>query len=199
MNLNTLYPVHDYGPYKARAVIYFNLTDKYFESQPANFEISEGKTMWQQILGVPDGQADAGAMRKISLLKFREFDSNVLYVRVEDPDKGMVFCTSALGRLLDNMEPDVMVDVFNRLHVLQIVGSKTYLHSEISPNGMIGGRCKYLYDKTRPFLFKDAIGEVIVKNGVLQDPNAPAVPGAVPADGKDVPKLSDRPVMLPED
>jgi len=199
VNLNTLYPVHDYGPYKIRAVIYFGLMDKFFQSNPVNIEISEGKTVWQQIVGVPEGQPEAGSNRKISLLKFRRYDNNELYARVQDADTGTVYCTAALGRLLDKNEPEVVVDSSNRVHVLQIVDAKTYLHSVIGPDGAVSESQPYLCESARPFLGRDASGVVAVKNGKLFDPSAPAGLGTSSANGKSVPKISDRPVELPTD
>ena len=197
VNLNTLYPVHDYGPYKVQAVIYFALADKYFESRTANIEISEGKTVWQQVVGVPSGQPDAGSSRKISLLTFRQPTTSMLYARVADLDTGTVYCTTQLGRVLDNMEPEIRMDSFNRLHVLQSIAAKTYLHSEVGPNGVLLALQTYISESKRPALVKDSSGEVVVKGGVLQVPNRK--PGAITAFGKEVPKLSDHPVELPKD
>ena len=199
VNLNELYPVHEFGTYKVRAVIYFSLIQKFFESAPVTVEISEGKTLWRQEMGVPDGEPNAGAMRRVSLLKFRQIDRNILYARVEDPDKGKVYCTVELGRLLDNMEPQVLVDSFNRLHVLQAIASKTYLYSEISTSGGVSFRKTYLSERTRPEMHRDAAGEVTIVGGVVQEPVA-LKPGAGTgtASGDGVPKLSDRPVALPK-
>lgn len=198
INLNTLYPVHDYGPYKVRAVIYFGAVDKFYQSNALNFEISEGKTVWQQIVCVPEGQPDAGANRRITLMKFRQTENNELYVRVQDTDTALVYCTTALGRLLDNNEPEIQLDALNRVHVLQIVAAKTYRQSVISPTGEISDRQTYLSTTTPPFLSRDSTGMVLVKNGSVYDPNSP-LGGMGSANQKGPPKISDHPVELPSD
>ena len=200
VNLNELYPIHEYGGYKVRAVVYFSPVQKFFESRPTLIEISEGKTLWQQTVGVPEGEPTAGATRKISLLKFRSVDHNELYVKIQDVNTDVVYCAAALGRLLDNTEPQILIDSRNRLHILQGIAAKTYVYSAIDPNGGIAARRMYLSDRSRPAMQRDTVGEVTVVGGILQDPTkAGGLDGTMSAPGNGVPKLSDRPVALPQE
>ena len=109
-------------------------------------------------------------------------------------------CAAALGRLLDNTEPQILIDSRNRLHILQGIAAKTYVYSAIDPNGGIAARRMYLSDRSRPAMQRDTVGEVTVVGGILQDPTkAGGLDGTMSAPGNGVPKLSDRPVALPQE
>lgn len=195
--LNTLFPVRELGMYRIRAHIYFSPADKYYQSQLVNIEISEGKTIWQQTVGVPDGMEGAGGQRKVSILSFRQTDYTYLYTRIEDAETLMIYATMPLGRVIAGVEPDIQMDLQNRLHVLQVAGPKTYLYSQVGLNGDLLSQDQYgSTSKTRPYLRRDPTGLVRVAGGELQAP--PAAPGAAAAPGAPVPaKLSDRPVAIP--
>jgi hypothetical protein len=202
ITLNTLYPVHDYGTYRIRAAIYFAPLQKFFESKLSSFEISEGRALWQQVVGIPDGEPNAGALRRVSLLSFRHPEANYVYVRIEDNDTGTVFCASPLGRLLDNMQPQVELDALNRLHILQPYAAKSYLYTQVNLDGSIGSRRNYLSgERTRPVLKRDASGDVAVLGGTEQttpdNTGGSGDSGTAPASQSEAPKLSDRPVALP--
>lgn len=196
--LNTLFPVRELGMYRIRAQIYFSPTEKYYPSQLVGIELSEGKTIWQQTVGVPDGVEGAGGQRKISLLSFRQTEYTYLYARVEDAENGMIYATMPLGRVIAGVEPDIQMDMQNRLHILQVAGPKVYLYSQVGINGELLSQDQYGSTKVRPSLRRDPAGLVKVAGGELQAPPAPA--GTAPAKGVNAPaKLSDRPVLLPED
>jgi hypothetical protein len=163
----------------------------------SSVEISEGKTIWQQTVGVPDGEKNAGSMRKLSLLTFRHSDNESLYVRVEDNDTRAIFCTVPLGRLV-GIQPEMQLDIFNHLHVLQVTGAKTYVYSRIGLNGEPIQQRTYTELAKRPTLRRDKVGEVDVLGGQMADPSAPKeATGTAAASGVGVPKLSDRPAGIP--
>jgi len=187
--LNTLFPVHELGLYRVRAIIYFSAMEKYFQSQMINLEISEGRTIWQQTVGVPEGEEGAGGMRRHTLLLFRQFERTYLYARVEDVDGDVVYACSALGRILSGVDPDVQLDAKNNLHVLQLIAPKSHLYSCISVNGEVFNRANYTAPKERPVLRRTADGTVSVAGGYKQDPDK--------TKGPEANKLSDRPVKMP--
>lgn len=200
VNLNTLYPINDYGLYRVRAAIYFSPHQKYFESAPRNIEISEGKVFWQQTVGVPDGLPGGGETRVISALKFRKLDANYLYIRVQDPESGTVYCTFATDRLISGMEPQLLLDLSNQLHVLQVTGPKTYLHTQIDLNGKMLSRDTYLAVSSRPTLKRDIAGNITIRGGRRDsDQMAQNEIGSTSAERRGVPKLSDRPANLPKE
>lgn len=189
--LNTLFPVNELGRYRIRATIYFAAMDKYFQSGAATVELSEGRTVWQATVGVPDGHEGAGGTRRYSLLSFRQADYTYLYVRVEDVDSGVIYATNPLGRVIAAIEPEAQTDQQNNLHVLQVSAAKTYLYSCISVNGQVLSNETFVSIKERPSLRAGPGGTVVVRGGQLQSSD--------PAAGKTANKLSDRPVAIPKE
>jgi len=191
VNLNELYPVNDFGLYRVKASVYFAEMHKYFSSESVGIEISEGKLVWQQTVGVPEGQEGAGSNRIISLLTFRQPKDNVLYVRVEDHDAGIMFCTHQIGRVLVAEAPQALLDSQNQLHVLQLVGPKTYTYTRVGLNGELVEQTTYNQLQSKPQLKKIANGNVAVAGGQLEQTPPPT------ANAAKAPKLSDRPAGLP--
>jgi hypothetical protein len=190
VNLVNLYPVTDYGVYHVRALIYSADLDKYFSSGVSGIEVSEGTSIWQQTVGIPDGQKNAGQYRTYSLLSFRQPRDNMLYVRIEDENAGLVYGTFPLGRLINGYEPEEQVDSLSELHILQMIAPKEYLYTRLGPNAEMLGQEDYTDLKTRPHLKRTADGDVAISGGVEVLPATAQVmaPG---------PKLSDRPAGMP--
>ena len=192
VNLNELYPVNDFGLYRIRASVYFADMHKYFSSSLVGIEISEGKLAWQQVVGVPEGQEGAGSFRVISLLTFRLPKENQLYVRIEDRDAGIIYCTHAVGRILIAEEPQVVLDRQNQVHILQLVGQRVWAYTRIGLNGEILEQTSYNQLKASPHLKKLENGNVMVAGGQVEAPKpATGLPAAVQ-------KLSDRPPGFPK-
>ncbi|XHR27807.1 MAG: hypothetical protein ACFUZC_17975 [Chthoniobacteraceae bacterium] len=190
--LNNLFPMGELGLYRVRATIFDSAREKYYQSPVIGLELSEGKVVWQQNAGVPSGYNGAGGTRKVSLLTFRKSESTYLYVRVEDPDNAVVFCTLALGRIISGIDPEMQFDGQNVLNVLQLIGQKTYLFTRISLDGEVISQETYTTAKYRPTLRRDASGSISVYGGTATRTGAPGDPG------EKVPnKLSDRPVPVP--
>ena len=191
--LNSIYPVHELGLYRVRATIYYSAMEKYYQSQLVNLEISEGRTVWQQVVGVPDGAEGAGSTRKLSLLCFRQSESTMIYARIEDVDNGTIFATMPLGRVIAGLDPEAQVDLQNNLHVLQVSKAKALLYSCIGLNGELLAQNTYYAVKNRPTLRRNAAGTVTVVGGELQS-------DTLDADKlKKANKLSDRPVQIPKE
>ena len=190
VNINELYPVNDFGLYRIRASVYFADMHKYFSSAPTAIEISEGKVVWQQTVGVPEGDEGAGSNRAVTLLTFRQPKDNMLYVRVEDRDAGIIYCTHPIGRVLVAEAPQVLLDDRNQLHVLQLVGPKSYTYTCVGLNGEVIDQKAYNELKTKPHLKKSANGNIAVAGGQIEDANAAQAAAHAP-------KLSDRPPGMP--
>jgi len=192
VNLVTLYPITDYGVYHIRAVIFMAGLEKLFPSLPKVIDISEGTTLWQQVVGVPEGQKGAGQYRNYELLSFHQPRDNMLYVRIEDQDAGVVYATWPLGRLVDGYDPEVQVDAESQLHILQMVAPKEYLYTRMGPNAEMLGQDDYTDLRTRPHLKRMPDGDITVTGGIQVLPETAAQAAAVTG-----PKLSDRPPGMP--
>ncbi|MEI6034282.1 MAG: hypothetical protein WCS65_08410 [Verrucomicrobiae bacterium] len=191
VNIAPIFPISEFGGYRVKATVFSQQTNRFFTSPALNFDVTEGRVMWQKTVGVPDGSPGAGTTRTITLLAHRLTQSSYLYIRIEDGRAGTVFCTHQLGRFLVFANPNVMLDRQNKVHVLQTVAPKSYVYSLIGLNGEILDRKSYNELSTRPALRRGSDGGVVVIGGQAYDP-------AAPPPEKVLPSLSDRPVALPE-
>ncbi|MFZ4774732.1 MAG: hypothetical protein ACOYM3_05175 [Terrimicrobiaceae bacterium] len=190
VNLTPLFPISEFGGYRVKANVFSEQTNRFFNSPALSFEVTEGRVMWEKTVGVPDGAPGAGTTRSISLLSHRLPQSTQLYVRIEDKQAGIVYCTHQLGRFLSFGKPDVLLDSQNKVHILQNVAPKAFVYSKIGLNGEVLERKSYNEFSTRPALRRGSDGSVLIVGGQAFDPNAPVPEQALPA-------MHDRPVDLP--
>lgn len=188
VDLTTLYPLTEYGPYKIKATIFAKELKKFFGSPGTNIDITEGHVVWQQSVGVPDTMKNAGATHRVTLLTAPGIDHQFLYCRIEDPETGQVYVTHRIGHLIDGTQPQMQFDTTNTLHILQLVGPKSYLLTQIGVNGECQGQFGYTAPRYKPSLRRDAAGGV----SVLGATRIAAAETAAAA----APKLSDRPPGL---
>lgn len=194
INLTPLYPMGEFGSYRVRASIFVRENNRYYSSPLRTIDITEGRLMWQQVVGVPDNEPGAGGTRRVSVLAHRLPKSTQLYLRIEDPDRGLIFCTHQLGKYITFGKPQVELDVNNQIHVLQNAAPKTFIYSHISLRGEILDRQVFTETATRPLLARQTDGSVKVIGGDVQMPGDPTQTGS----GFSIPKAGDRPVPLPK-
>jgi hypothetical protein len=192
VNLNTLFPLGEEGRYRVKALIYSNQLDKFFASKSDVFDIAEGKLVWRQKVGVPEGLPNAGATHAMSVLNGQVGPHQHAYARVEDTDSGTVYCTLQLGEIIENTLPDVQLDSSNNLFVLQLTAPKSYILSKIGVNGEFLGQTRYTSRKSRPYLRRLTSGELQIVGAYRETPQPAA--GEAPASSK----LSERPPGLPQ-
>jgi hypothetical protein len=195
IDLAPLFPIREIGPHRVRANVYLPEFDKYFSSNMTGFDLTDGKTIWRQDVGVPGN----GGMRQLSLLTHRMPTKTMMYVRVRDEDNNIVYGTQPIGRLLTSgREPEAMLDRANQMHVLHLAAPKTFLYTVIGLEGERLDQKVFLeVANSRPILAKTADGGVEVRGGQIQTKAALAMDGS-PATAAPVgPKLSDRPRGLP--
>lgn len=190
VNLAPLFPINEFGGYRVKANVYSQQSNRFFNSPSLNFDVTDGRVLWQKTVGVPDGSPGGGSTRTITLLSHRLPQSTQLYLRIEDKTAGIVYCTHQLGRFLTFGNPNILLDTQNRVHVLQNVAPKTFVYSKIGLNGEVLDRKSYNEFSTRPALRRGSDGSVLVVGGQAYDPNAPPPEQALPT-------MQDRPVPLP--
>jgi hypothetical protein len=190
INLVQLYPITDFGSYKIRASVYSAELSNYFSSPPLTVEITEGRLLWQQTVGVPAIAGLKGGDRTISLLTHRLSERTDLYLRIEDKQAGIVYCTHRLGDFISYSKPDIKLDTSNIIHVIQNNVPHEFIYTKVGLDGKILDQLSYSAPKTRPELKRLDDGTIAVAGGTLFDPKATPTPGVTT-------KLSDRPVPLP--
>ena len=191
VNLTPLYPISEYGGYRVRASIHAQALGRTFASDPLNVEITEGRPIFEKTVGVPSDQPGGGGIRKITLLTHRLPNSTQLYLRILDPNRGVVHCTHRLGRIVSYGTPEILLDKANQIHVLQNVAPKSFLYSHIGLNGEVLERKTYQQNLKRPSLKQGSDGGIAVIGAQEFDPAAAA------EKEKTIPSISDRPVPLP--
>lgn len=190
VNLTPLFPVDEFGGYRVRASIFLSQGNRFSKSPPLNFDVTDGRQIWQKTVGVPEGFSGAGGTRTVTLLIHRLPQSSQLYLRIEDAHAGVRKCVHKLGRLLSFTTPDVQLDEKNRIHVLQNVAPKVFLYSQIGLEGEVLERKSFNELTTRPILQRTGEGGIRVAGGQEYDPKARPQEESMPS-------LSDRPVALP--
>jgi hypothetical protein len=191
VNLTPLYPISEYGGYRIRAAIHVPSLGRSFTSNPLNVEITEGRSIQKKTVGVPANQPGGGGLREINLLTHRLPSSTQLYLRIVDPDRGVVHCTHRLGRLVSYGTPDFLLDRDNQIHVLQNVAPKSFLYSHIGLDGEVLARKTYQQNLKRPSLVKTPDSRVVVVGATEFDAKA------AEEQKQTTPSISDRPHPVP--
>jgi hypothetical protein len=193
VNITPLYPITEFGIYRIRATVYSSQIGRYFSSAPLlNIEVTEGRLLWQQTVGVPGADGDD---RTLTVLSHRLPEDTQLYLRIEDKDRGLVFCTMQLGRTLSFSKPQIETDAENQVHILQNTSPRTYIYTHVDLNGHVVERKEYLGSATaRPVLRRTQTGGFEVVGGTYLDPEAAKrqEQAAPPT------SINDRPVPLPK-
>jgi hypothetical protein len=193
VDLTQLYALSEYGLHRIKATVFVKELNKLFASKAVLVDITEGRTIWQTSVGVPETLPNAGATHRFRLLEYQD-DKRQLYVRVEDENDGSVFCTYKVGHIIDGTQPQMQFDTTNNLYVLQLVAPKTYMLTNIGVNGEFYGQHLYDAPKYKPYFRKLADGSVQIVGARRQQTAANSkVAGAPPP-----PKLSERPPNLPQ-
>jgi hypothetical protein len=188
VDLNRLYPVSEYGIHRIRATIYIKGLDKYFTSKTANVDITEGERCGSKLwVSLRRCRMPAACTRSHCFL-LRAPAINISTVRITDPSTGNVLCMYKLGHIIDNTQFQAQFDSTNTLHVLQLIGPKTYNLSQVGVNGEMYGQSIYDAPKFKPMLRRDSTGNLDIVGATKR---------VEAAKGGPTPKLSDRPPGLP--
>jgi hypothetical protein len=185
IDLTPLYPVHEFGAYHVRTNVYFADLAKFFYSGTRVFEVTDARPIWQQTVGIPDGNAASGDVRTYSLMTNRFPDHTSLYVRVQDKDSGVVYATYSLGRTIALEQPQAEIDRANQLHVLHCAAPRAWSYARIGLNGQLLAHSSFMETKSRPRLVHSGNGEIAVRGGMVEAP--------AQTSGSKAPKLSARP------
>ncbi len=191
VDLLKLFPINELGAYSVRATIFFPEMKKYIVSPQAKIDISDGKILFSKTVGVPNGREGAGEMRDISLIQFQTPKFMGLYGRVEDHASDSVLATFPLGRIVGGAHPICEFSEDNTLYALHMNGPSQYALSKIGVNGEWLGQSVWISPTGRAAVRKKPDGTMVVVGASRnREPEAGAPP---------VPKLSDRPVVLPSE
>ena len=191
VNITPLFPLQEFGLYRVKASVYVGAFERYFSSPPLAIEITDGRPIWQEVVGVPSAGGKP-ELRTVTLLSHKLSRSTRLYVRIEDRERGRVYATHQLGQFLTFGRPEVMLDVDNRIHILQNTLPKQFLYTHLGLDGEVLGQQAYREAGSRPRLVKKDGGAIGVSGG------RPFTPGEEEQEQEGATdKIGDRPVPLP--
>jgi hypothetical protein len=162
VDLLSLFPVNEFGSYRVTAAVYFHETGKYHVSEPISIEISDGRKMWGQTVGVPAGQVGSGDLRHFALLTFQTPKELMLYCRVTDETTGNILATYPLGRILQGAKPMVEFNNDNTLHAFHMTNPNVYALSKIGVDGEWMGQALYNAPRGRATVRKKPDGTMVV-------------------------------------
>lgn len=186
VNLLRLYPVNELSSYKLRATVHFHETGKDYSSNQKGLDISEGRKVFKQTVGVPNPAGGGGGeLRSMQLLIFQQPKELALYARVEDEATGTILGTFPLGRIISGAEPAVEFSNDNTMYAFHMTGPSVYALSKIGVNGEWLGQTLWHSPRGRAAVRRKPDGTMVVV-GATREKSRDA--GAPP-----VPKLSDAP------
>lgn len=200
INITPIFPISEFGSYKVRAAVYVEALGRYFSSQSVNIEITEGRLLWEETVGVPPNSGSRGKTRTYSLLSHRLPSSTMLYLRVSDEEGGVIYCTTQLGRFLAYGDPAVLLDQKNEIHILHNMAPKEYLYSHFSIDGKVQKQQALQDWGSKPALARTTQGGVAVVGGTPFDPKATPPEMKLPGLGEHPPDLpSGKPTPTKEE
>lgn len=193
VTINRYYPMSATGTYRVKASVSFPQINRVFNSKNLTIQVTDGQPMWSQIVGVPQGYANAGQYREYSLMTFYHgARSKALYFRMRDSDSGVVHATYPIGDYMSLRPPTHAIDTKNQLHVLHMSGPQMYRYTVINIDGDPVQQATY-YEKgtDRPRLDVNAYGNVAVVGGMTE------AEATTPYEQQEFRRLSQRPAGLP--
>lgn len=162
INLASAFKLYDTGPYVVRAMLLHR--GRYYEAPRALLDIAPGFQLKQITSGVP-GREDA--VRTYTLLTLSRGRGQSIFLRIEDPVRGLSYGVHELGRVLMMNEPELQTDAEGRAHTLHQSGPTRFSHSIYTPEGRPLGQTFYTKGPGQPALRRTEDGGMEV-TGVLE-------------------------------
>ncbi len=160
VNLTPLYSIRDAGQYRVQAVVTWK--GQQMISKTISFNVANAQKIWTKNRPVD------GTPRTYSLLRFSpNSNSMLLFIRIEDIEKNLVYATSPLGEFVTFIPPETMFDTDGKLHILHPKGRGSFRYSRIDENGTIEHQVDYnTSNRGRPTLTKGDEGLILVQGGI---------------------------------
>ena len=140
VNLLPWFLIRDSGEYRVTAVV--SIGGNRIVSRPVAFTVVNGVMIWERRFIAPPASDDASQTprpRHYSLLIQRRDDRQVLYVRIQNPEAGRVYCTTPVGSIVNFGEPRTRIDLRGDLHVFHQSGARLFNFTKFSPTGKLLG------------------------------------------------------------
>jgi hypothetical protein len=157
------------GRYKVTATVRIKDWGAELTSEPKNFTIIRGFKLWEQEFGMPLASTNNSSppeTRKYILQQATYLKSMRLYLRLTDPGETKVFRVQRIGPMVSFSRVQSELDKGNNLHLLYEEGARTFIYTEISPDGEVTLRQTFYYTDSGPRLQMDDAGKISVAGGL---------------------------------
>lgn len=169
-NLTQFYKLYNQGQYTVRAVISHPRMKRSYRSNDLSFTVTEGKLIWESIVGIPEdisGSRDKNDIRtrKYSVLSYSNGRNGMYVLRIEDSRK--IYSLRHLGYNLGNMLlPQCAVDNLSRVHILIAGSHKVFSYYVFDVNGKLVSSEVRLKTRTVPRLaINRELGTIVLTGG----------------------------------
>lgn len=181
------YSTSTLGTFHMVANVLHPITGQFYQSNRAHLTITDSKpNLFDQPYGVPQGFEGAGRARRYQVIMYRELNNLQLYGRITDDRSGSYVATFLLGPVLMVVQPQVVIDASNHLHIFFMATPQVFCHAIVSPDGKLKKRNYFkALEGSRPSLVITPAGGQVI-GGVPFDP-------AAPPPAKKMRKASERP------
>lgn len=165
VNLQAAYKVTDTGPYTITTRVEWG--GKVFISPKLFLDVLPGLEIARLSAGVP-GEPDATRIYTLRTLNRDRVE--VMFLRIDDDDRGVCYGVFELGRIVRLYEPKLQVDEAGNVHVLHQSGPWQFTHSVFSPRGEPVVQEVYSGEGSAMGLKRGEGGQLAVEGGQLYVP-----------------------------
>ena len=169
-NLTQFYKLYNQGQYTVRAIISHPRMKRSYRSNDLTFTVTEGKLIWEGIVGIPEDMLKSENKtnihtRKYSVLSYSNGRNGMYVLRIEDSRK--VYSLRHLGYNLGNMLlPQCAVDNLSRVHILIAGSHKVFSYYVFDINGKLVSSEVRLKTRTVPRLaINRELGTIVLTGG----------------------------------
>ena len=163
IDLMPSYDLRSRGVYSVQAVV--DSGGMRTSSSPLRFNITQGREIWTQTLGLPTRDDQPEEYRTFSLQTRREGHSDYLYICVRDARKDIVYGLLETGSYIPLGEPSVRFDKEACLNLLYQSSPRAFGYVRVNPFAQVLDRAVYSDYSSKPELVVDLEGTVTVRGG----------------------------------
>ena len=155
---------------------------KVFISPKLFLDVLPGLEISKLVAGIPE---DPNAVRSYTLRTLNRDRTEVVFLRINDDDRGMCYGVFELGTIVRLFEPKLQTDEVGNIHVLHQSGPWQFTHSVFTPHGDPVVQEVYSADGSTIGLKRAEGGQIAVQGGQLYAPSQEGESGEeAPAPGK---------------
>jgi len=171
-NLTPYFNFRAPGHYTVGATIKIPQWNQECVCKPATFTIINGTRLAKLpdlqfgVPPLPGASNTAPEVRRYFLQRVDAESGMKLYFQLTDETGARTLKVFPMGRMISLSDPEVRIDSFSNLHVLNQTGARAFSYYVVNPDGQMIYRQTYEYTGTRPKLTNGVEGRVVVVGGV---------------------------------